>query len=71
MTASPFAAGFDNAVVVDGHVVWELLTEAQQIDLEANFPRQGGLNEEQTEAWLDTAYIQRTTVSMDKVEWLT
>ncbi len=55
---------YDGTKIVDGHVVWELLTADEQADLLVNFPHQGGLNDEQTEKWLDGAYMQRTGVSI-------
>lgn len=50
--------GFDNSVVVGGHVQWDLLTPGEQADLTANYPH-GTLNAAQFEARLDTAYILR------------
>lgn len=63
-------AGFDNAVVVNMHVRWQLLTDDEQADLEANYPRHptiappgpevfGDDVDPQFEAWLDSAYLAR------------
>ena len=70
MTDGPFVDGYDSSVVVDGHVSWDLLTEEQQDDLLANFPK-GTLDTTQFEAWLDTAYLQRTTVTSGTGDFLT
>ncbi len=61
---------FDNAVVVNKHVVWGKLTAAEQAELLANYPLHpsvvppaatvlGDAVDPRFEQWLDTAYSLR------------
>lgn len=60
----------DSKVIVNQHVVWSLLTTAEQADLTANFPRQAGVDppadgvlgdavDPKFEKWLDQSYMLR------------